>query len=429
MTSLHCDATAYVSVLSIHNASTHSTSLATETAKDLLQRDTSGLLRMARRMLLLILVLVRSLRAVEPPGCRRPFVLLGVLPSLPPLWRARLTREGVVFAPCSPLVPGNPSSDKLRAWLLVRYERLLYVDADVMALANVDDMLAPAPPHVVVQAHHESDLVQAHCGVPLAQRSIGAFFSFAPSATTFTELARQLVRYSANAYVMKHFSEQALLACHFNNDSRRVLPCGYLFSINNPASTACRFDGRPPEICLRIHRRACERHAPQTLRDSCTLGGHQPGSDGCSALVRSQRGVCAAISAHASAHCRWRPDAGVDIRAVHFKGRKKPWALASEACAPVTLGTMRVGHAQARGAAPNRSQALLPLSPFAVHDSPVWRGEPRGHGECLVVNRTDAPRIHWADGSPIDARRCCTLELLLASIWYGHLTAEERLAL
>ena len=105
------------------------------------------------------------------------------------------------------------------------------------------------------------------------------------------------------------------------------------------------------------------------------------------------------------------------------------WALASEACAPVTLGTMQVGHAQARGAAPNRSQALLPLSPFAVHDSPVWRGEPRGHGECLVVNRTDAPRIHWADGSPIDARRCCTLELLLASIWYGHLTAEERLAL
>ena len=94
-------------------------------------------------------------------------------------------------------------------------------------------LLAPAPPHVVVQAHHESDLVQAHCGVPLAQRSIGAFFSFAPSATTFTELARQLVRYSANAYVMKHFSEQALLACHFNNDSRRVLPCGYLFSINN----------------------------------------------------------------------------------------------------------------------------------------------------------------------------------------------------
>ena len=170
MTSLHCDATAYVSVLSIHNASTHSTSLATETAKDLLQRDTSGLLRMARRMLLLILVLVRSLRAVEPPGCRRPFVLLGVLPSLPPLWRARLTREGVVFAPCAPLVPGNPASDKLRAWLLVRYERLLYVDADVMALANVDDVLAPAPPHVVVQAHHESDLVQAHCGVPLAQR-------------------------------------------------------------------------------------------------------------------------------------------------------------------------------------------------------------------------------------------------------------------
>ena len=40
-------------------------------------------------------------------------------------------------------------------------------------------------------------------------------------------------------------------------------------------------------------------------------------------------------------------------------------------------------------------------------------------------NHTGAARVHWASGKPVGARGCCTLQLLLASVWFGHLTREE----
>ena len=95
-----CRGTAYVSLLSVHNSTVHSTSLATETAKELeVQRhrggSSDGTGRMLRRQLQLVLVLVRSLRRVEASGCRRPLLLIGALPPIKSVWRARFDREGI----------------------------------------------------------------------------------------------------------------------------------------------------------------------------------------------------------------------------------------------------------------------------------------------------------------------------------------------
>ena len=73
-----CEGTAYVSLLSIHNSTAHSTALATETAKEIegqrLRGGSDGMGKMMRRQLQLVLVLVRSLRRVETGHCRRPFL-------------------------------------------------------------------------------------------------------------------------------------------------------------------------------------------------------------------------------------------------------------------------------------------------------------------------------------------------------------------
>ena len=94
-----CEDTAYVSLLSIHNSTAHSTALATETAKEIagqrLRGGSDGMGKMMRRQLQLVLVLVRSLRRVESGHCRRPFLLIGALPPIKSVWRSRFEREGV----------------------------------------------------------------------------------------------------------------------------------------------------------------------------------------------------------------------------------------------------------------------------------------------------------------------------------------------
>ena len=120
------------------------------------------------------------------------------------------------------------------------------------------------------------------------------------------------------------------------NSTRKTLPCGYLFNLNNPASTTCRYDGRPPEICLRIFRKHCQRHSATTVRRACLLGGGDTQSTECTQLVHTHSGAAACDSTvrHASAHSRWSK--ATDIRAVHFKGTKKPWATP---CKEAKLGS------------------------------------------------------------------------------------------
>ena len=408
-----CRGTAYVSLLSVHNSTVHSTSLATETAKEQeAQRrrggSSDGMGRMLRRQLQLVLVLVRSLRRVETSGCRRPFLLIGALPPIKSVWRARFDREGIILSPTAIIVPGNPATDKLNAWALMQYQRLLVVDSDVMVLKAMDKEMFDEQSTFTI-AHHESDLVQGQCGVPVADRAVSAMFSLEPGRSTHISLMAALPRFVANEYLMKHYSEQVLLACHFNG-TRRTLPCGYLFNLNNPASTTCRYDGRSPEICLRIFRKACERHSADLVRRTCLLGGGTQ-SEECTQLVRTHSGAAACDTAvrHASAHCRWSKS--TDIRAVHFKGMKKPWGTP---CKEAKRGSFLLAPPQGGKAGPEE-----PVDPLV--DAIAWDVEQR---QCR--SSSTQRLVLFASGAPIAERKCCVLYALLAARWYSFLRADEK---
>jgi hypothetical protein len=213
-----CGGTAYVGLLSVHNSTAHSTSLATDLAKARAAGDGSASSRALEQQLDLLLVLARSLRAVE--SCQRDFVLLGALPALPRRWRELLAAEGVAFVQTPPLVLGSPATDKLFAWSLTRYRRLLVLDSDLLVLRPVEDLFQSDHPFVV--AHHESDLQQARCGVPLEQRMIGALYAITPSQATLAALRAALPRFVAERDLWQRYAEQQLLSCHFQQQVRSV---------------------------------------------------------------------------------------------------------------------------------------------------------------------------------------------------------------
>ena len=183
------DDTAYASLLSIHTdrSSVRTTALATNVAKAIARGDSlcvgSSPWSPIAVQLRLLLVLVRSLRRVER-RCRRDFVIFGALPPcLPQPWRASLESEGAEFVRTPPLVHGSPAADKLHAWNLTQYARILVLDSDVMAIAPMEELLATSSSHTpmearltttsintstlrpatqpgFVAARHESDLVQ-----------------------------------------------------------------------------------------------------------------------------------------------------------------------------------------------------------------------------------------------------------------------------
>ena len=123
-----CDPGAALCVTQVHNSSLHSTALATDLAKARSEGDTGASERALSKQLAMIVVLVRSLRAVEE--CRRDVLLLGVLPNLTGVWRALLDELGVTLHPTRALVEGSPATDKLHAWRLTQYHRLLVLDSD-----------------------------------------------------------------------------------------------------------------------------------------------------------------------------------------------------------------------------------------------------------------------------------------------------------
>jgi hypothetical protein len=158
-----------------------------------------------------------------------------------------------------------------------------------MVIAPVDGLFSLASRFVA--AHHESDLSQATCGVPIGRRMVGAMYLIRPSQSTFHNLISKLRKFRSSKGVWLKVAEQLLLACHFlsprparkphsrhrhgikgeraprpsrwadiqlttmpqekgagmtapqnltaraitnSTDDAIVLPCGYLFNVNHP---------------------------------------------------------------------------------------------------------------------------------------------------------------------------------------------------
>lgn len=216
------DRTAYATLLSFHaNMSTRHTFLDQKAHR----------LRASQRFrqqIDLVLVLARSLRFLE--RCRRDFVLLlGDQVALLQRHVEIFQRERIVVHRVPPIFDGFPTADKLYAWNLVQYAKILMLDADVMAIRPIDDIFDHAEELTI--AHHSYDHLQGQCGLPLQSRGVAAMFVLRPSAQTFASLLRFIKdRFKGDRLL---YADQTGLACFFANRSR-TLPAPYLYDLSNP---------------------------------------------------------------------------------------------------------------------------------------------------------------------------------------------------
>lgn len=127
----------------------------------------------------LLFTMIFSLRFVE--RCWRPFILLlGSEYELEPRERAIMHLLDVEPVRVQPIFRGIPAADKLFAWKLTRYRRVVVLDSDMVILRSLDALFAPDAPELLM-APHTTDIYQAACGIPLGQRGIGAVLSIQPS--------------------------------------------------------------------------------------------------------------------------------------------------------------------------------------------------------------------------------------------------------
>ncbi len=361
------DGSAYLSLLTVHNRTGKGGTDSTFTARSHTNRGRTG------TQLKLLLVLVRSLRRVE--RCRRDFVLLtgGPIANLPPAaWAPLLRERRVVLQPAPTFMVGVPSADKLEAWRLTRYSRILAIDTDVMALAPFDDLFdRPAADFSI--AHHPYDEVQGPaCGIPRERRGVGAMFMLRPDRRDHAGLRAHLSTYSA--WHMQHFSEQTGLNCYFANRSA-TLPCSALYDVG-------------------------------TLRH--TVGGLSHTS--CVKLSPYGKAACDAAAAQ-SLGCSW-PRVRTDARAVHFKGRLKPWHHHPSHCRPLRDGALAtIAQPADPGGGGGGGGGGGASANVSVRDNLSW--DAKG-GRC--VNLRGLP-VRWASGKPVP-KVCCFVDTLLQSEWF-----------
>jgi hypothetical protein len=402
-----CDVrTAYVGLLTIHDSDLNTTFLASELARSARSNPDAARSHI-RKQLQLLLVLVRSVRLIET--CRRDFVImLGTDgPVLGTAWRVAFEREQVIFQNVAPLVLGSPASDKLHAWQMSQYRKLVVLDSDVLVLRSIEDLFDTKEDFVV--AHHPYDLVQAQCGIPLRRRAVGALYAIRPNKEDFQGLRKELELYRRNKWHFQHYGEQTCLACYFKNRSR-TLPCSYLFDLSNPTTSTCS-PGAAPMTCMRKHLQNCVKWSRASMSRFCILTPREQ----CDGLAGAA--VCTLVSHHLQEHCAWTNIAS-DARAVHYKGRIKPWPVGNRKrnnnwmCQPLETGALRV----------LSSDGSRPL--LALDDDLHWNATQR---RCLSVQRGFA--VQWAEQKQgfIVARKCCHFETIMSAWWHELLGGAREL--
>ena len=227
-------------------------------------------------------------------------------------------------------------------------------------------------------------------------------YAITPNKRIFDSLVAALPAFTVDKDTWQHWGEQQLLACQLGKTAE-VLPCGWVFNINNPASTACRahMGPRTPEDCLRIYRNNCVRHGDQPVAK------------------------CEEVVKHSREHCQWsHPGAERDTRVVHFKGRQhKPWHIATGRCKRLRLGSLLIGptttsNGTAGLGTPTVSQHMSPIT--TLHEYAVeWSNEKQA---CLVTGGQRV--VLWASGAPMQVKLCCTLFGTVAARWYGFAPAH-----
>ena len=188
----------------------------------------------------LFATLVTSIRLVE--RCRRPFyLLLGTAVNLPPSEFAKLRLLDVQIVRVPPVFNGVACADKLHAWRLTQFSRVVVLDSDMLVIRPLDALFDASEPELTI-AHHTSELTQGACGIPLEQRGISALFSTRPSPTRYAQLV-EFMRSKLTPYAWSKVSDQWGIACFFHGlGASRTLPGSFLFHV---WPGKCSGDGNP----------------------------------------------------------------------------------------------------------------------------------------------------------------------------------------
>jgi len=359
---------------------------------------------------------LRSLRIAESL-CRRDVLLLVDLSVQRLLTECTLLRcqqirsfkawadgEGLLWKRVPSVSLNVPSADKINGFSFAAYRYIVSIDADILVLRDMAELFT-APKgrpsrtwqQELVMAHHPYDLIQGkHCGIPLAQRGVGALVGFAPNASAFDSVSASIhALCAADHNICLHYSEQLPLACHFYTQGRlNTLPCSYLYDLSFPRYRSVRAHGT----------RNCLLHSK--------MGRHR----------------CREVSKHVRERCLW-PQTYRDVHAVHFKGKIKPWHIGGkESC----RGHMREGRlmledlpltnvvpaGKSTSAIANGKRVGDAVSgPYTGADILLWNTDT---GTCMSQRR--GLRVRWADGSLL-ARECCDVSIALA-VEYRALQAE-----
>ena len=381
------DGTAYATVVTYHDPPTgactgpvSSRCLPSTAGTSVLHKTRSA--SVMGPQLQLMTVLVRSVRRVE--RCRRDFVLLlgveasrhiGRSESATRQLRSLQERDGIITRLVAPIIRGVPPTDKLHAWLLTNYSRILILDSDTLVLRSLDYMFAFPEPFVI--AHHPTDIVQLVCGIPTERRSMTSLFVLQPGDATYAALEHAVVH--QNRFLLTHYSEQIMTACFFANVSRTL-----------PSTVAYSFGS-----CASIHVAGCRQWFNTTILRASGNRRHAALSDS------TAHKECSAMKQHS---CSLPEGAALmaKTRTIHMKGTHKPWLL-SNACLPgAKLGALRaVG------------QRKLNASEWIE-----WR-------ESACHSLTDRSPVRWADGGVV-TRACCVHAVLISATWHGVLLADDR---
>ena len=321
----------------------------------------------------MLIVLARSLRRHD--RCWRDVVLLmGTAVQLAPEDAQRLASEDFKVVHVPPVRFGRATLDKLHAWNLTQYKRLLAIDGDAIALRSLDPIFDAAHGEGTVGAHPYDIFQGRACGIPPGERGQGGFFVVEPRQGGFE---RAVAHVDANPsfwdmQLSNHTPQQTGINCFFNElGIRRRLSCGFWYDIANPL-----------HVRGGLHWKLCSK------------------------WQRADQAVCDDIASRVSRECLW-PTARSDAHAIHLKGSEKPWRNVPRACRALQLGTVA---AQLGNGSVVRVSAL---------DELVWRTD-----RCLSRD-LQAPVHFDATGVRLMVQ-CCTFVTLIKAEWWWYQRGDDR---
>ncbi|KAL3926644.1 MAG: hypothetical protein SGPRY_003204 [Prymnesium sp.] len=258
-------------------------------------------------------------------------------------------------------------------------------------------------------ALHLYDMVQVDCGLPAHKRVVTALALLRPSNATFHALLASLRLFSSHH--LRHYSEQTALACHFANDSF-VLPCRALWDMSAPGASRSGL-----EKAISTSERQCKRFALQNMRKSwpdkpAAQIAEWAGAGAC-ALMRENQHKCGTFNAS-------------EVLAVHFKGKHKPWLLASRKLAG-TAKCGRLRHGQLEYEDVSHSSDIRSRQYALQQGPPIWD---KVGGFCLSGGG-EGRKLRWAMlpkgrrqedqiiKNDLVPQGCCDMTTVIAAEWYS----------